>query len=51
MTLAYSILIGASFFGAAIAWAWFGPFAGMIWSGACFGFGTMFGLMLQGKKT
>lgn len=46
---AYAILIGASMIGALLAWGYFGPFAGLIWSGCCFVFGTMFGALLNGR--
>ncbi|HET8688326.1 MAG TPA: hypothetical protein VFM18_17085 [Methanosarcina sp.] len=46
---AHAFLIVVSIFGAFATWAWFGPFVGMLWSGACFTFGTMFGITIRNE--
>ncbi len=46
----HAFIIVASMLGAIIAWGWFGPFAGLLWSGVCFTFGVLFGMTLE-KRT
>jgi len=45
--IAFAICMAIDMFGSVIVWGLLGPFAGMVWSGACFTFGAMFA---QGRK-
>jgi len=45
--ISFAILMLLAIFGSVIVWGFLGPFAGGIWSGACFAFGAMWA---QGRK-
>ena len=49
--LVHVFLFFFSIVGAVLTWGWFGPFAGMLWSGACLTFGIMIGMTLRNDNS